>query len=133
MRLMTLLHPTGVGVRILTLFWLGRWLCVSALLGETGNAEKKDEGACVTGCERNTQLFTFYPSPHFFPVAKLHDNKVFVSSKWPSSFLSPAGAWPGVAGGELNGRRGSREGRGGAVIPWHPLGIGARPGAGAQR
>lgn len=32
----------------------------------------------------------------------------------------------------MNGRRGSREGRGGAVIPWHPLGTGARPGAGAQ-
>lgn len=76
-----------------------------------GMWEGKDEGARVTGCERGARLFTFPLGPHFLIVAKLHDNKVFVSSKCPSSFLSPAGAWPGVAGRELNGGRGPKEGK----------------------
>lgn len=62
--------------------------------------------------EREAQLFTL--SLYFLIVAKLHVNKVFVSSKRSSSFLSPAGAWPG-AGGQGVEWQSRAEGGGGGV------------------
>lgn len=60
----------------------------------------------VTG-EREAQLFTL--GLYFLIVAKLHVNKVFVSSRCPSSFLSPAGAWPGAGGQGVEWWSGQRE------------------------
>lgn len=59
---------------------------------------------------------------YFLIVAKLRVNKVFVSSKCPSSFLSPAGARPGAGeqGVEWRSRAAGRgEGvRGGGAVLW---------------
>lgn len=59
---------------------------------------------------------------YFLIVAKLRVNKVFVSSKCPSSFLSPAGTWPGAGGQGVEWRsraEGRGEGvRGGGAVLW---------------
>lgn len=83
---------------MLTLFRLGRWSWICLAGQGLGVWAGKDEGGlCERIYEREVQLFALHFCPHFLIVAKLH-NKVFVSNKCPSSFLNPAGAWPGVGG-----------------------------------
>lgn len=65
----------------------------------------KDDRDYVMG-EREAQLFIL--CLYFLIVAKLHFNKMFVSSKCLSSFLVPG---HGLGGRELNGDQGQREGK----------------------